>query len=75
MIFSRDKRPTEPGQYWAVYNPEDTPQIRNVYRQPLMPKLGPGYNGLLIVEGQGDIERSSFLWGDLIPLPTVEVRP
>ncbi len=72
MIFSKDKRPTKGGNFWAINGRSDKPHIRHVYRQPNFPHLGPGYDGLLIVEGQGDIEHSHLDWGDEIITPEIE---
>lgn len=64
MIFSKDKKPTEPGWYWFKY--EDTePEII------LIEDRGWGLRSFWTESGT-DHDLPDGLWGDRIETPTVE---
>ncbi len=69
MIFSKDKKPTEPGLYWFDFQDEGWPVepvrvIRAISGDLRMEWIGSGVEHPFI--------DSLGIWGDRIEIPTVE---
>lgn len=72
MIFSKDKRPTEPGLYWCLFIASGTVQIADVIKIAFNGRLGVFVPGN---EVEFDVYDENFMWGDRIETPVVEAAP